>query len=289
MGIFIKQAAFYRYYYSNQEFSIINVGYDDFSVVKPITEFRTQNFYTWHFVISGSGTLEIYGNKYNIKSGEMFFIPPDIPMRYYPTKSDPWEYVWFSFKGDLIEYYSELVGFSFQNPIYKSQNFEVIKSLLKKLLDLLINNEGGYFSVISTFYKIMDVSTIISELTEIQQVKCLIDENFATPSFCVEQTCRDVGISHAHLLRLFKDAYGVTLIKYITNKRIELACELLRTTNLSVCSVAYSCGFSDEIHFMKTFKKTIGLSALQYKRKQLHTIADNSAKAINMYDNVPKK
>lgn len=289
MGIFIKQAAFYRYYYSNQEFSIINVGYDDFSVVKPITEFRTQNFYTWHFVISGSGTLEIYGNKYNIKSGEMFFIPPDIPMRYYPTKSDPWEYVWFSFKGDLIEYYSELVGFSFQNPIYKSQNFEAIKSLLKKLLDLLINNEGGYFSVISTFYKIMDVSTIISELTEIQQVKCLIDENFATPSFCVEQTCRDVGISHAHLLRLFKDAYGVTLIKYITNKRIELACELLRTTNLSVCSVAYSCGFSDEIHFMKTFKKTIGLSALQYKRKQLHTIADNSAKAINMYDNVPKK
>ena len=289
MGIFIKPAAFSRYYYSNQEFSIINVGYDDFSVVKPITEFRTQNFYTWHFVISGSGTLEIYGNKYNIKNGEMFFIPPDTPMRYYPQKSDPWEYVWFSFKGDLIEHYSELVGFSSQNPICKSRNFEVIKSLLKKLLDLLINNEGGYFSSLSVFYEIMDISTTRPELTEIQQVKRLLDENFATPSFCVEKTCHDVGISHAHLLRLFKDAYGVTLIKYITNKRIELACELLRTTNLSVRSVAYSCGFSDEIHFMKTFKKTIGLSALQYRCKQLQTITNDSTLVISMDNKPPRK
>ncbi len=289
MGNFIKQAAFSKYYYSNQEFSIINVGYDDFSVVKPITEFRTQNFYTWHFVLSGSGTLEIYGNKYNINSGEMFFIPPDTPMRYYPQKSNPWKYVWFSFKGDLIEHYSELVGFSFQNPICKSRNFEIIKSSLEKLLDLLIDNEGGYFSAISTFYKIMDISTTFSELTEMQQVKRLLDENYATPNFRVEQVCRDVGISHAHLLRLFKDAYGVTLSKYITNKRIERACELLRTTNLSVSSVAYSCGFSDDIHFMKTFKKAVGSSALQYRRKQLHTITDNSAKAINMYNNALKK
>lgn len=289
MGNFIKQAAFSKYFYSNQGFSIISVGYNDFSVVKSATEFRTQNFYTWHFVISGSGTLEIYGNKYNIKSGEMFFIPPDIPMRYYPTKSDPWEYVWFSFKGDLIEHYSELAGFSFQKPICESRNFEKIKKLLKKLLDLLIDDEGGYFSVLSSFYEIMEISTVQSPITGIKYVKKLLDENFAAPNFCVEQLCRDVAISHAHLLRLFKEAYGVTLIKYITQKRIELACELLRTTDLSVSSVAYSCGFSDEIHFMKTFKKTIGLSALQYRRKQLHTIANNSPLAKSIDDKPPKK
>lgn len=289
MGNFIKQAAFSRCYYSNQEFGIINVGYDDFSVVKPITEFRTQNFYTWHFVISGSGTLEIYGNKYNIKNGEIFFIPPDTPMRYYPQKSDPWEYVWFSFKGDLIEHYSELVGFSFQDPICESRNFEKIKKTLKKLLDLLIDDEDGPFSALSSFYEIMNISTTRTKLTEIQQAKRLLDENFAMPNFCIQQLCHNVGISHAHLLRLFKEAYGVTLIKYITKKRIELACELLRTTNLSVSSVAYSCGFSDEIHFMKTFKKTIGLSALQYRRNQPHAITDNSIVPINIDGKSPEK
>lgn len=267
MGDFIKPSAFSRFYYSNREVKIINIGYDDFSVVKPITEFRTQNFYTWHFVMSGSGTLEIYGNKYSIKGGEMFFIPPDTPMRYYPKENDPWEYVWFSFRGDLIEHYSELAGFSQKNPICKCQNFEKIRNTLKKLFDRLIDEEGGYFSTLSAFYEIMNISTARSELTEIQQVKRLLDENFAVSNFSVEQLCHDVGISHAHLLRLFKEAYGVTLIKYITEKRINFACELLLTTDLSVSSIAYSCGFADELHFMKTFKRTKGLTALQYKNR----------------------
>lgn len=289
MGNFIEQYAFLKSYYLDQEFGIINVGYNDFNVVKPSTEFRMQKFYTWHFVISGSGILEVYGNKYYINSGEMFFLPPNTPMRYFPQKSDPWEYVWFSFKGDLIEHYSELVGFSFQKAACKIQHFEAIKSLLKKLFNLLIENEGGYFSVISAFYKILDISTIRYELAEIQEVKRLLDENFATPNFSIEQVCRDVGISHAHLLRLFKKAYGVTLSKYITKKRIEYACEFLQTTNLSVSSVAYSCGFSDEFHFMKTFKKITGLSALQYRRKQLRIMANNFTPVTSMDNEPPKK
>ena len=289
MGNFINRDALSRYYYSNQAFGIINVGYHDFRVIKPATEFRTQNFYTWHFVLSGKGTLEVYGNKYDIQGGEMFFIPPNIPMRYYPNKSDPWEYMWFSFKEDLIEEYSELVGFSFKKPVCEIRNFEKIKKALKRLIDSLIDEHNGYFSVLSCFYEIMNILTTRSELTEIQQVKRILDENFAIPNFCIQQLCHDVGISHAHLLRLFKEAYGVTLIKYITNKRIELACDLLQTTNLSVSSVAYSCGFSDEFHFMKTFKKITGLSALQYRRKQLQIIANNFTLVTSMDNEPPKK
>lgn len=263
----MEQAALYRYYCSNQEFGILNVGYHDFSVVKPATDFRTQNFYTWHFVVSGRGTLEIYGKRYQIKGGETFFIPPHTPMRYYPEKADPWEYVWFSFKGDLIEQYSKLVGFSAQTPVCTARNFEGTKHALKKLLESLSEDEGAPFRALSTFYQIMSLSTSHTETTEIRQVKKLLDENFATPKFSIEKLCRDVGISHAHLLRLFKEAYGTTLIRYLTEKRIELACELLRTTNLTARSVAYSCGFSDELHFMKTFKKATGKSALQYRRE----------------------
>ena len=179
--------------------------------------------------------------------------------------------MWFAFKGELTEKYSELAGFSPESPVCESKDFEKIKKVLKKMLDLLIAGEGGYFGVMSAFFEIMEISTIQLPITGIKYVKRLLDENFATPAFSINQLCCDVGISHAHLLRLFKEAYGVTLIKYVTQKRIELACELLRTTNLSVSSVAYSCGFSDEIHFMKTFKKAIGLSALQYRRKELLT------------------
>ncbi len=270
MGYFIKQPSFSKYFYSNEEFNILNVGYDNFNFVEAATTFRTQNFYTWHFVISGGGTLEIYDKKYKIKSGDMFFIPPYVKMRYYPNKKCPWEYVWFAVKGELIKKYSKLAGFDFENPISESKNLEKIKKVLNKMLNSLIDGQGGYFGVLSTFFEIMEILTVQLPIGGIKYVRRLLDENFATPGFSINQLCYDVGISHAHLLRLFKEAYGVTLIKYITKKRIEFACELLQTTDLSVSSVAYSCGFSDEIHFMKTFKKTIGLSALQYKRKQFH-------------------
>ena len=269
MGYFINQPSFLRCFYSKEAFSILSVGYDNFSFVKPLSAFRTQSFYTWHFVVSGSGTLEIYDKRFNIKSGEMFFIPPNIKMRYYPDENSPWEYVWFSFKGDLSDQYGSLAGFSPDNPVCKGGNFEKIKQVLNKTLASLTADECGYFGVLSAFFEILETLTSEHKLTGIKQVKRMLDENFTTPAFSIGQLCHDVGISHAHLLRLFKSAYGVTLIKYITQKRIDLACKLLCTTDLSVSSISLSCGFSDEIHFMKAFKKVTGMSALQYRRSHL--------------------
>lgn len=268
MGKFINETALSRFYYAEGPFSIIHVGYDDFHIVKPSTTFRTQSFYTWHFVIAGSGTLEIYDNTYTVKAGDMFFIPPDTKMRYYPNPDDPWEYVWLGMKGEEAATYSRLAGFSEGSPVCACRHFEKTKTVLKHLLEKLMDGGSGYFGVLAAFYELMEISTARSAFTGIHQVKSLLDENFATPTFRIERFCRDVGMSHAHLLRLFKETYGVTLIQYITQKRVELACELLRTTDLSVSSVAYSCGFSDENHFMKTFKKLIGQSALRYRRQR---------------------
>ena len=267
MGNFIKQPSFTKYFYPPEDFGIFNVGYDDYSFVKHPVVFRTQSCYTWHFVISGSGTLEIFDNKYEIKAGEMFFIPPNDKMRYFPSEKTPWEYVWFASHGDVTKQYGTHAEFSAENPIREIKNFEKVKTTLKKMLDSQIDGEGGYFWVLSAFYEIMETVCACSPLTSIQHVKKVIDEKFKEPTFNINQLCYDIGISHAHLLRLFKEAYGITLIKYMSKKRIELACHLLRTTDLSVSSVAYSSGFSDEIHFMKTFKKTIGMSALQYRKQ----------------------
>lgn len=267
MGDFIERDSFVRFFFLNQEFSILNVGYHDFNMTKPLYVYRTQDFYTWHFVLSGSGTLDIYDRSYHINSGEMFFIPPDAKMRYYPDPDSPWEYVWLAVKSDMIKEYSEMVGFSPEKPVCGNQNFTKIRVVLKKLFDLLLAGEGGQFSVLAAFFEIMEICTAKSIPSEIQQVKKVLDESFATPDFSINQLASDVGISHAHLLRRFKEVYGITLIKYIIDKRVQFACELLRTTDLPIRSVAYSCGFTDELHFMKTFKKEIGKSALRYRKE----------------------
>ena len=114
----------------------------------------------------------------------------------------------------------------------------------------------------------MEISTVVRSDTGLESVKRLIDEGFTRTDFSIASLCDDVGISHPHLLRLFKEKYNLTLIKYLNKKRIEYASELLQTTDLSVKSVAFSSGFLDELHFMKTFKKHMGLSALKYRNKK---------------------
>ena len=269
MSKFFPQTHFVRHFPSTENTLICTVGYDDFSKVKPLLTYRIQSFYTWHFVMSGSGILEMNGRVWQITQGQMFYIPPGEKMRYFPNEDEPWEYVWFSLVGDAAGEYGKMLGFSVEEPVKNYGCYPGITSRLNRLFYALSNENGGLFSALSVFYGIMEMCTTDMVPTGIHAVKKHLDESFALPGVSVEQLCYDAGMSHAHLLRLFRREYGMSVIQYVVSKRIALACELLLTTDLSVKSVAFSCGFSDEPHFMKTFKKCVGISALQYRKKHM--------------------
>ena len=261
----ISAPIFSRPFVFNENFGILTLGYHDFSRnYNPEYTSRVQNFYTWHFVLSGKGILKTGGEIYNVSEGQMFFLPPNTEICYYPSEKEPWEYVWLSLKGDICKQYAAQLGFD--KPVKNCTNFGKIEHLLRKTFNS-VEAGGGYFGVLSTFYELMEISTVASSDTGVESVKRIIDEGFTRTDFSIAGLCTNVGISHPHLLRLFKEKYNITLVKYLNQKRIEYACELLQTTNLSVKSVAFSSGFSDELHFMKTFKKHMGLSALKYKNK----------------------
>lgn len=265
MSSFLKEKQFVRHFLNKDDTCLLNVGYDDFKYVKPIKYFWMQEKYALHFVLSGKGTLEIGGKTYKIKKGQAFLIPSDEKMRYFPDENDPWEYVWFSLKSEVAKGYAEILGFSVENPVLQCNKFSEMSIALKNMFDALIEERGGYFTALSALYSILEMF-VQKNVTGIKVIKEHIDQNFSAPNFNISNLCYDVGISHAHLLRQFKKEYGITVIKYVIKKRIELACTLLKTTDLSVKSVAFSCGFNDELHFMKTFKKEMGISAGNYKK-----------------------
>ena len=267
MGNFINDRNFTRFFHHKDDFGIINIGYDDFSFVKAAHSFRVQNFYTWHFVISGKGQLEIGGRTYRLSEGDSFFIPPDTSMRYFPAEDDPWEYVWFAFRGQAAPRYGEQLLFSVDSPVQPCRHFGQIKRILKRMIEDMRGEEHGHYRAMSAFYELMDVSTIQKHpRTPIQSVRRFIDESYTIPDFSIEHLCQEVGFSHAQLLRLFKAEYGKTVQRYVIEKRLSLACELLENSDISVRSVALSCGFSDEIHFMKSFKRSYGMTAGEYRK-----------------------
>jgi AraC family transcriptional regulator len=79
-----------------------------------------------------------------------------------------------------------------------------------------------------------------------------------------------VGIGK--LFRAFKISVGVTPFQYITGRRIELACTLMRTTREPLSQVAMACGLWDHAHFCRQFRRVTGMTPSAWRTENLTVV-----------------
>lgn len=76
------------------------------------------------------------------------------------------------------------------------------------------------------------------------------------------------GLSKSHLLRQFKQVFGISPLQYQMNLRIGRAKQMLSTSQSNVSEIASYLGFADVQHFSKVFRRKTGLSPTAFR--QLH-------------------
>ena len=76
------------------------------------------------------------------------------------------------------------------------------------------------------------------------------------------------GTSTTYFCHLFKRETGMTFVKYLSDLRLQNACELLLRTGQTVTEICYRVGFNDYSHFSRRFKKYTGFSAAHYRRQE---------------------
>ncbi|MBQ4087516.1 MAG: helix-turn-helix transcriptional regulator [Clostridia bacterium] len=84
----------------------------------------------------------------------------------------------------------------------------------------------------------------------------------------MEELCESVSKSESQAIRVFKNSYKVTPYSYLLDKRIDLSKQLLKNTNFSVKQIAYSLCFSDEFYFSNIFKKKVGISPSEFRKRE---------------------
>ena len=76
-----------------------------------------------------------------------------------------------------------------------------------------------------------------------------------------------VFLSPDHLARMFKRDTGETLVKYITDKRMAAAKEMLSQSDTPIYQVALQVGYDNYSYFTKAFKQKVGLSPGDYRKQ----------------------
>ena len=80
----------------------------------------------------------------------------------------------------------------------------------------------------------------------------------------LESLARAAGLSPFHLIRVFRKATGLTPHNWLVDRRVHLACNLLRE-GLSATHVAARCGFADQSHLTRVFKSRLGVTPGQFR------------------------
>ena len=162
-----------------------------------------------------------------------------------------------------------------------SQKCDKILSIAKSLSHVLSEKKTGYeFMTQGYLYELL--GTIIEEklyeesvhdsltterLNSIKGVLTYISDNYRE-NISLDKLSKIAGMNPKYFCRYFKSMTGRTPIDYLNYYRVECACEMLSTKNISIKETAISCGFSDFSYFVKTFKKYKSTTPKQFTKKE---------------------
>ncbi len=159
------------------------------------------------------------------------------------------------------------------------------KYLIKKIRSLI----NLYYNTKTTLYELKVKLALIELYTEIltlilniipqdtkpntNQIKIhqmleYIYKNYKN-KFSIDDVADYAGLCRSDACKYFKEALKTSIADYTLRLRIEKSINLLTSFNLSIAEIANQTGFNSASYYAEAFKKVIGMTPLEYKKKNI--------------------
>lgn len=108
-----------------------------------------------------------------------------------------------------------------------------------------------------------------SNVPHYKELKKLREKIYSEPvlRWNIDEICNRLNMSRTYFHRIYFSAFGVTCLQDVINSRLSFAEEILINSDLSVSEIAEKCGYESDSYFMRQFKKTIGCTPSEYRRR----------------------
>jgi AraC-like DNA-binding protein len=216
------------------------------------------------YCLDGAGTYTLGETVYEIRNGDIFYVPAHFTHGY---ASDPvigWNIKWLHFCGSYAENLIRVAGFSAVQPVRKigvggavSKSFDnLFRVLADKKINYSIDAAQAFLGILVELMKISGSRDSKKDLTE----------TISTESVDLASAAKKAGYSKFHFSRLFKKTTGVSPWTYALGLKIDRAKEMLMNSDVSVKEVSLSVGINDPNYFSRLFAKHAGMPPGRYRK-----------------------
>lgn len=266
-----------------------------------IPEFLTSYPLHWHsemeliYVRKGNLNVTVWSQTYAAKEGDILILLPHTLHAIEQSGTLAAEYFNILFDFSLLgekdsdpvyaKYLLPFITHQLEVTIHEEKNSSLNVLLTPFLLSLIENRRSSYdthellvkanlFGIMHHLYQHSvpwnaDHLTPFATYHKLKTALYHVQNSYSHP-ISIKEVADLCGFSESHFMKLFKELTGVSFTNYLTNYRLELAAEQLRSdARQSVIQVATNCGFNNHSYFTRVFQKKYKMTPTAYRRSHL--------------------
>ncbi|MGX9419221.1 helix-turn-helix domain-containing protein [Vibrio sp. WJH972] len=237
-------------------------------------------FYSLVIVVEGSGAfVDLKGKSYKLASNSIFQRLPEEVHSSYVDEGTGWREYYLDCDKHLYEH---LVSLGVIDPMQRVFSMDIDASLLEKIEALLVRLSDAQYSELPDVY--LDYLTILRLLFSSSRSRkrilatdkmvdqaCRDFENFYATRLQLREYCAQQGWGYDNFRKRFKKEMGTSPSEYLVRKRMEVACQLLRSTSKQIALIASELGYASPFEFSNQFHRHYGVYPKHFRNGEKGT------------------
>lgn len=232
------------------------------------------DYYEITLITSGVYIHTYKGHNYNLTPGTLLLMAPHSEHQLY---TEPMQATFYAiciqedyFESFIKQHFPEFSTNTFSKCTIlhlDTADFTYLEQLGRQMSitrpSLYVADMISYLTLVNIFYKKNQSNQ--NRVDHVQRILAILNE--PTNLQITAQALYDLAsIPPTTLLKSFKEQTGFTIVEYKNKKKMELAANMLRTSEKKVIDIAYELHYDSLSYFLRSFKKEFGMTPTEYRK-----------------------
>lgn len=240
---------------------------------------RVLGSYALILMVAGRGYYsDARGTSRALGPGDVVLVYPEIAHAYGPEAGGEWTQLYFVFAGPQFDLWRASGLLRPERPVVSLGAPEYWQQRLMSVLQnepregtqtgVALRSLGRFLEVLAEMIATGDDAARRPEQdTWLEKSLRLLGHRSAKGWPTPQQVSRDVGLSYENFRKRFVQLSGESPGQYQKRRRLEWACAAIYQGEHTMKQIADELGFCDVFHFSKAFKKVVGTTPSEYRRR----------------------